>query len=102
MSTTYHGVHARRRRGMTREEREWWALPCGVESGMDVTLVVARADIRSEMNLPPLKLLRGSGLRRVYVASSGSMDKVGGEVGVDSRRLLLEIIISCRAISVIQ
>ena len=36
MSTTYHGVHTARYRGMTREEHKWWALRCQVESsGMD-------------------------------------------------------------------
>ena len=75
-------------------------LRSGVWDGRHAGCGTCRHTIRDES--PPLKLLRGSGLRRVYVASSGSMDKVGGEVVVDSRRLLLEIIISCCAISVIQ
>ena len=29
------------------EECQWWALPCGVESGMNVTPVVVRRTVRS-------------------------------------------------------
>jgi hypothetical protein len=68
ISTTYHGVIPRSSsRDEEDEEREWWALPCGVESGMDVTPVAARADVRSRVRdeSPPLKLLSGSGSRRV-------------------------------------